>query len=329
MAEWAPMTNVDSPAAAAGASQGALGPADAARRAQPGIFCALPAHAVSLEFGLVHAPAEADLAAIAQALLAIEFSGPATMAQGDLVVGLGVGLAHRLGVRPPGLRAMAPIGNGRRAFPATQADLWLFVPGVTAGGAYERAQGLIAALGGRFALVEANNPFHFRDGRDLTGFRDGTENPKGEDAQRAALLCEAPYAGGSFALVQRYVHRAAPFAQLDEAAQSSVFGRDRDTDVELEDAPASAHVKRADQDSFDPPTHLWRRGMPWGTPLRHGSQFVAFMADLDAANRMLRRMAGLDDGIVDALLSYTDAETGSFYFCPPLRDGRLDLGPAR
>jgi porphyrinogen peroxidase len=325
MAEWAPMTQLESQAAAAGA----IDAAGAAQRAQPGIFGAPPSHAVSLEFGLVHPPADAELAAIARALRAIDFGGPAAASDGGLVLGLGVGLAHRLGVRPPGLRAMGPIGNGRRAFPATQGDLWMLVPGASAGAAYARSAALSAALPPQLALLEANSMFRFRDGRDLTGFRDGTENPQGEDALRAALLREPGCEGGSFALVQRYVHRQAAFAQLDASQQSLVFGRDRDTDVELEDAPASAHVKRAAQESFEPPTYLWRRAMPWGTPLRHGSQFIAFMADLDAAERMLRRMAGLDDGIVDALLGYTDAETGAYYYCPPLRDGHLDLGIAR
>jgi putative iron-dependent peroxidase len=68
-----------------------------------------------------------------------------------------------------------------------------------------------------------------------------------------------------------------------------------------------------------------RRSMPWGDLRNHGLQFIAFVADLDVIDTVLRRMCGLSDGQPDALLEYTKAETGGYYYCPPLIDGRLNL----
>jgi putative iron-dependent peroxidase len=114
---------------------------------------------------------------------------------------------------------------------------------------------------------------------------------------------------------------------MSERARDHVVGRSRRTNEELADAPASAHVKRTAQESFDPPAFMLRRSMPYGTVREHGLYFVAFGATLDPFERALRRMAGLDDGIVDGLLGFSRAASGGYYWCPPLgENGRLDLG---
>ena len=99
----------------------------------------------------------------------------------------------------------------------------------------------------------------------------------------------------------------------------------RSSNEELPDAPASAHVKRTAQESFDPPAFMLRRSLPWGGAGEQGLYFVAYGATLDAFERALGRMAGREDGVVDALLSFTRALSGGYYWCPPLREGRLDL----
>jgi len=289
-------------------------------RVQPGIFGPPPAHALSLELRLAPG-ALADDGALRARLQSLPLAGPGS----SPVVGLGTTLLDALGLKPAGMHDLAPIGGGNGGFVATQADLWLLVPSDSAGAAFERATGLLALLEPAFLPSEATALFRYRDGRDLTGFRDGTENPTGDAAVAAAVLCEGALAGGSFAMVQRFVHRHGPFSRLPVAQQSLVIGRERESDEELDAAPASAHVKRTAQEDFDPAAFLWRRSMPWGTPLRHGLQFIAFMAELDRADRMLRKMAGQHDGITDALLTYTQAETGAYYFCPPCDGGRLAL----
>jgi putative iron-dependent peroxidase len=296
--------------------------AQALARAQPGIFGPPHEHAVSLEFHLL----AKDLgdAALRDLLQSLRFDG-ADGAPVRRIVGFGASLARRLGCRPDGLHELAPIGALPHGFVATPHDLWIFVPGAAQSPAFDAAQTLIAQLAPAFAPAVSTALFRHRDGRDLTGFRDGTENPQGDAAIETALLREAPYSGGSFVMVQRFAHHHAAFARLPVSQQALVVGRERESDEEIAAAPLSAHVKRTAQEDYTPEAYLWRRSMPWGTPLRHGLQFIAFMADLDSADRMLARMAGVEDGIADALLDYTEAETGAYYYCPPLRSGRLDL----
>ena len=95
--------------------------------------------------------------------------------------------------------------------------------------------------------------------------------------------------------------------------------------MELSDAPSSAHIKRTAQEDFDPPASLVRRSMPWADPEGEGLLFIAFGRSFDAYEAQLRRMIGAEDGIVDALFRFTRPVTGSFYWCPPLANGRLDL----
>jgi len=69
-----------------------------------------------------------------------------------------------------------------------------------------------------------------------------------------------------------------------------------------------------------------RRSMPFADPGGEGLMFVAFGKSFDAFEAQLSRMVGLEDGITDALFRFSRPETGGYYWCPPFRDGQLDLG---
>ncbi len=246
----------------------------------------------------------------------------------DLVVGLGDPLVRATGASLAGLRAFPAVCGPGVAFPSTQGSLWIHVRGADAGAILHRARVLLASLGGAFRLDEDVLAFKFQGGRDLSGYEDGTENPKGELAVKAAIVAGEGEGldGGSFVAAQRWVHDLGVFDRLPAAARDLVIGRRSHDNEEIADAPASAHVKRTAQESFEPPAFMWRRSMPWGSVGAHGLYFVAYGASLDPFERMLGRMAGLSDGIVDALLSFSRALSGGYYWCPPLRaDGRLDL----
>jgi putative iron-dependent peroxidase len=146
-------------------------------------------------------------------------------------------------------------------------------------------------------------------------------------AARAAFLGKGPWQHGTFALVQRFRHDASRFAALAADAQDAVLGLNRGSGNKLESAPASAHVRRVDQDGVTHGASVVRRTLPWGTPPRNGEQHIAFSADLERFHLLLARMTGLEDGVGDALLEYSVAETGAYYFCPPLDGGRLQLKP--
>jgi putative iron-dependent peroxidase len=105
----------------------------------------------------------------------------------------------------------------------------------------------------------------------------------------------------------------------------NTMGRRRSDNEELDDAPESAHVKRTAQESFSPEAFVLRRSMPWTQEMQGGLMFVAFGHSFDAFEAQMRRMIGAEDGIADALFRYTRPITGNFYWCPPMREGKLDL----
>ena len=286
-----------------------------AANSQPAILEPAPSHARFVSFAL---HAGADPAAVLRALAAVEHD-PKT------VIGVGTPLTEGLGRRVAGLRAFP---GDVPPFPSTQHALWVWLAHGDASRLFDAGRALAGRFRGLLDVVDEVDAFGYREGRDLSGFVDGTENPKGDDAVRAAIIAgRGPgLDGGSFVAVQRWVHDLDAVDRLTAAQRAAAVGRDPETDVELADAPASAHVKRTAQESFDPPAFILRRSMPYGGIREHGLNFVAFGESLDRFERQLRRMAGRDDGVSDGILAFTRAVSGAYYFCPPLRQGRCDLG---
>lgn len=297
---------------------------------QTGILEPVPMQARHLFFGL--APGAAP-AAVRAAVLAL-----AQAANGrDVVVGVGSPLAAMLGVALPGLRAfpaMRTAGTDPVEVPATQSALWCWVRGAgtdagqgDAGELLHAGRRLENVLAPAFRLEAALEVFRHGSGRDLTGYEDGTENPQGEDADAAALVhgAGAGLDGASFAAFQQWRHDFPAFEALAPDARDNAVGRRLGDNEELEDAPASAHVKRTAQESFDPEAFVVRRSMPWIEGTRAGLAFLAFGRTLDAFEVQMRRMAGLDDGIVDALFGFSRPVSGAYFWCPPVRGGRLDV----
>src|SRR5262245_28582546 len=132
------------------------------------------------------------------------------------VVGIGTPLLQAAGVSVPGSKPFSRLQGGGVVMPATQHALWAYVVGDTQGDVFLRAEQLIAALGPPFHIAASTPLMRYRDGRDLLGYRDGTENPKGDAAWDAALIAEGPWSGGSFALVQRYLHARPRFQALPQ-----------------------------------------------------------------------------------------------------------------
>lgn len=275
---------------------------------QPGVLGALPAAAAFLRFDLRPG---ADLRNAMAPLLG-------RVHPGHLVVGLGPGLVAALGIVAPGLRPMPEIAAPGASIPSTPSDLWVRVAGADAGEVVHRVRHL--AMCG-FVLRDDTRGFVHAGGRDLSGYEDGTENPTGADAAAAALAED----GSSIVAVQRWAHDWDAMDVMSKAQMDQVIGRERISNEELKDAPASAHVKRTAQEDFDPEAFVVRRSMPWADHRGAGLLFVAFGATLDPFEAQLRRMTGQDDGILDALFRFTRPVDGATFWCPPLRDGRLSL----
>jgi putative iron-dependent peroxidase len=283
---------------------------------QPGILAPPTPSGRFLTLGLTSDARPRDVAARLAALTI----GP------GLVVGVGEPLVRALDAKIDGLRAFPEINGPGGVFPSTQGAVWLFVGGDDAGEILLRARRVVRSLGDFVRIDEDIPSFVYSGGRDLSGFEDGTENPKGERAIEVAFSGGAPgRAGGSFVATQRWIHDLGGFERLSQTARNDVIGRDQQSNDELASAPLSAHVKRTAQESYDPPAFVLRRSMPWGDVREHGLYFVAYAATLDHFERQLRRMAGLDDGVPDALLKMSRAVTGGYFWCPPVAANHLDL----
>jgi putative iron-dependent peroxidase len=283
---------------------------------QPGILADVPAASRYLTFQRLPG---ADPRAALQRL--------ASQPLGEgVVVGLGASLVTALGASVAGLRE-PPSYSAEVVVPATPAALWCWLRGEDRGELLQRGRALVTALAEAFEPSQVVDGFRYREGRDLTGYVDGTENPKGDDALAAAFVAGAGAGldGSSFVAVQRWQHDLARFERNSPEERDAIIGRRLSDDEELEDAPASAHVKRTAQESFSPEAFVLRRSMPWADQERHGLVFVAFGRSFDAFEAQLRRMMGVEDGITDSLFRFTRPLSTSFFWCPPATDGRLDL----
>ena len=285
---------------------------------QPGVLAEVPAHARYLTFRRRHASADPwpDLERLA-----------ALSVDETRVVGLGASLVRELGGGIEGLRTFPALEGRGLCVPSTPAALWCWLRGEERGELVHAGRRVRAALAGSFEVAAVIDAFRHLDGRDLTGYEDGTENPTGQDAAAAAVVSGAGEGsdGASFASVQQWVHDLGRFESFAPAEQDEVIGRRRSDNEEMEGAPDAAHVKRTEQEAFDPPAYLVRRSMAWADAAREGLVFVSFGSSLDPFETLLRRMTGADDGIVDHLFRFTRPVTGSHFWCPPVRNDRLDL----
>ena len=253
----------------------------------------------------------------------------AAFAVDDGIVGLGTPAVAALGKELPGLRPfpplMGPLVEGRAAAaPSTQQALWVFLRGLERGAIFDAGERLRDLLREAFVLDDGVDTFIYRGGRDLTGFEDGTENPHGEVARAAALIGDQPALGGSsFVAVQRWIHNLDKFRSFPLARRQDIVGRELESNEEIEAAPESAHVKRTAQESFEPEAFMVRRSMPFATAAGSGLEFIAFVESLDRFERMMLRMVGSEDGIVDGLFAFSRPVTGGYYWCPPVDGARL------
>jgi putative iron-dependent peroxidase len=293
---------------------------------QPGILDSIPAVARYVLFNL--SDPGLDVAAIREALTRLS-----PLVNGsDVVVGIGPSLAHALGADVPGLREFPDLSEHGVKVPSTPGTLWCWLRGSDLGDLLHVTRKVQKALAPAFTVRHVLDAFRHAykqggHGRDLTGFEDGTENPTGEDAERAAFAHGQGEGvdGSSYVATQQWVHDLDAFEALEDEVRDHHIGRRLSDNEEIEDAPETAHVKRTAQESFDPEAFVLRRSMPWMMSMQAGLMFVAFGKSFDAFEAQMRRMAGYDDGITDAMFQISRPATGAYFWCPPMREGRLDL----
>ena len=243
------------------------------------------------------------------------------------LVGLGRSAAFALGGAIDELRVFPAIANAGVDVPSTPVALWVWLRGDDRGEIVRRSLTIERLVAPHLELAQAIDAFRHKTGLDLTGYEDGTENPKDAAAIEAAIVQEAGAGrdGSSFVAIQQWAHSFPRFEAIAPPDRDLAIGRRLADNEEIDDAPAFAHVKRTAQESFEPEAFVFRRSMPWNDERRAGLVFVAFGKSLDAFEAQLRRMTGFEDGVVDALFRFSRPVTGAYFWCPPMRDGRLDL----
>jgi len=229
--------------------------------------------------------------------------------------------ANSPGDMPEGLCDFAAIGSaGPLLAPATQRDLLFWVQGAGRDEVLDRALALDRTLGAAARLELDLAGFTYHDSRDLTGFIDGTANPKNGQRHDVALVPQGrPGAGGAFVLSQKWVHDLEAFGALPVAEQERVIGRTKVDSIELEGAamPADSHVSRTDVSLDGVAQKIYRRSSPFGGAAEHGLYFLAFARELSRFEVQLRRMFGVsEDGLHDSLMAFSRPLTGSYWFAP-------------
>lgn len=303
---------------------------------QPGILAPAPSRGRYLSFQLAPVPAGRGRSAYGRRIRQqLEHLSP-MVGVGELVVGLGPDTLAASSATDmaavPGLRVFPALAGASVRVPSTPQSLWCWLRGDDAGVLVQRGRAIDKLLQPVFLPDTAVDAFrHGRGpnghGLDLTGYEDGIENPRGKAARAAALMQGAGPGldGSSCVAVQQWVHDFDAFDVMTDAARDAMVGRRRVDSVEMDDAPPSSHVKRTAQESFSPEAFVLRRSMPWAAGRDAGLMFVSFGGSPDGFEAQLRRMVGLDDGIADALFGMSRPLTGAYFWCPPMRDGVLDL----
>jgi putative iron-dependent peroxidase len=253
----------------------------------------------------------------------------AVRAQGEklvCVVGIGSGAWDRLfaGARPSSLHVFPElIGDKHRAV-STPGDLLLHLRAETFDLCFELASQIMNALNSVASVIDEVQGFQYFDQRDLLGFVDGTENPDGMAAVRAVTVgAEDPdFAGGSYVMVQKYLHDMAAWNSLSTEEQEQVIGRSKLTNIEMSDdlKPANSHLAlNVIEDENGEQLQILRDNMPFGSfeAGEFGTYYIAYSRTPAIPERMLRNMViGEPPGNYDRILDFSTAVTGVSFFVP-------------
>jgi putative iron-dependent peroxidase len=253
------------------------------------------------------------------------------------VLGIGSEAWDRLfaGPRPAALHPFQPLRGARHVAPATPGDLLLHLRAQRMDLCFELAGLITRRLGTAVTVVDETHGFTYFDQRDLLGFVDGTENPTGPAADSAALVGQEDpaFAGGSYVVVQKYLHDLGAWDALSVEEQEAAVGRTKSANVELsaKEQPPDSHVAvNQVEDADGTAQQIVRANMPFGTLARseYGTYFIGFCRTPAVIEQMLRNMfLGTAEASHDRLLDFSTAMTGSLFFTPP-EDFFDELPPA-
>jgi len=255
------------------------------------------------------------------------------------VMGVGSDAWDRLfgAPRPKELHSFREIRAGERHAVATPGDLLFHIRAKRMDLCFELAAQIMGRIGEAVSPVDEVHGFRYFDDRDLIGFVDGTENPRGEAAVDAVLICEedAAFAGGSYVIVQKYLHDLKGWNALPTEAQERIIGRKKLSDIELDDSvkPSSAHNALTVIEENGKEVKILRDNMPFGSAAQgeFGTYFIGYSLSPRTIEQMLENMfVGKPPGNYDRLLDFSRAVTGNLFFVPSATflDGVTDEQPA-
>ena len=262
----------------------------------------------------------ADLAAL---LRAVGFREPSENL--SCIMGFGSEAWDRLfgEPRPAELHRFREFRDGSRHAVATPGDLLFHIRAERMDLCFELAAQIMARLEGAVTPVDEVHGFRYFDSRDLLGFVDGTENPTGQDAVDATIIGEEDpgFAGGSYVIVQKYLHDMAGWNALPTEAQERIIGRMKLSDIELDDTvkPSWAHSALTVIEENGREIKIVRDNMPFGQPGQgeFGTYFIGYSRSPRTIEQMLENMfVGRPPGNYDRILDFSRAVTGNLFFVP-------------
>lgn len=227
--------------------------------------------------------------------------------------------------RPQDLRPFDTL-TAQYAMPASQADLLFWIRDDDQGEVMASVLHITASLEQVVDIQLDIRGFKNRESRDLTGFVDGTANPKDDERYKVAQLpAGTAGAGGSYVFSQQWRHKLKDFTALAVKQQEQVIGRTKVDNIELQggDMPVDSHVSRTDVKVDGVGMKIYRRSTPYYTSAEdRGLLFICFACDIKRISVQLERMVGATaDGVADKLMQYSTPLTGSYWFMP----GQADL----
>jgi putative iron-dependent peroxidase len=225
--------------------------------------------------------------------------------------------------RPAELHPFREIRAGARHAVSTPGDLLFHIRAKRMDLCFELATQLMARIGNAVSPVDEVHGFRYFDDRDLIGFVDGTENPRGAAVAEAVLIGneDTEFAGGSYVIVQKYLHDLGTWNALSTEAQELIIGRTKLSDIELDDSvkPTSAHNALTTIVEDGKEVKILRDNMPFGRPAHgeFGTYFIGYSRSPRTIEQMIENMfIGRPPGNYDRLLDFSHAVTGNLFFVP-------------
>ncbi|QTD46764.1 Dyp-type peroxidase [Ottowia testudinis] len=224
--------------------------------------------------------------------------------------------------RPAGLHPFREI-KGQHHAPATPGDLLFHIRAARLDLCFELAAHLVSRLDGVATVVDEVHGFKFFDERDLLGFVDGTENPAAQAAVQATLIGgeDPDFAGGSYVIIQKYLHDLKAWNALPVERQETIIGRKKLSDIELRpfEKASYAHNVLTNIEEGGQQLRILRDNMPFGEVGKgeFGTYFIGYARSPERIEKMLTNMfIGNPPGNYDRLLDFSTAVTGGLFFVP-------------